>query len=75
MVTSIHRDGLLSGPDLEKLAELKGKASSKLKIIASGGVSSEEDLSNLRKIGVEEVVVGKALYENVVPLTVLSSRN
>ncbi|MFI5422149.1 MAG: HisA/HisF-related TIM barrel protein, partial [Nitrososphaerales archaeon] len=75
LVTSINRDGLLSGPDLEKLVELRRIAASNLKIIASGGVSSEEDLSNLRKIGIEEVVVGKALYENTVPLSILSARN
>jgi len=62
--TDISRDGMLSGPNwaaTEQLARETG-----LKVIASGGVSSLEDLRVLRPLGssgVEGVIVGKALYE------------
>ncbi|WP_408956083.1 1-(5-phosphoribosyl)-5-[(5-phosphoribosylamino)methylideneamino]imidazole-4-carboxamide isomerase [Natroniella sp. ANB-PHB2] len=63
--TDIDKDGTLSGPNLEateKLAEETG-----LKVVASGGVSSLEDIKNLKKIeeaGVKAVITGKALYSN-----------
>ena len=62
--TDISRDGMLSGPNwmvTEQLAQETG-----LKVIASGGVSSLEDLRVLKPLGrsgVEGVIVGKALYE------------
>jgi phosphoribosylformimino-5-aminoimidazole carboxamide ribotide isomerase len=62
--TDISRDGMLSGPNwivTEQLARETG-----LKVIASGGVSSLEDLRALKALGrsgVEGVIVGKALYE------------
>ena len=62
--TDISRDGMLTGPNwvaTEQLARETG-----LKVIASGGVSSLDDLRVLRPLvssGVEGVIVGKALYE------------
>jgi phosphoribosylformimino-5-aminoimidazole carboxamide ribotide isomerase len=62
--TDISRDGALSGPNVagtEAIARLGG-----LQITASGGVSSTEDIRALRSLeplGVDEVIVGKALYE------------
>jgi phosphoribosylformimino-5-aminoimidazole carboxamide ribotide isomerase len=70
LLTSTSRDGLMRGPDLERLRTLK-TVSSGSKITASGGVSSEEDIENLSKIGIEEVIVGKALYEKSIPLSIL----
>ena len=67
--TDISTDGMLVGPNLEAtqvLAEETG-----LKVIASGGVSSVEDLRRvaaLAPFGVEGVIVGKALYEGRVGL-------
>ncbi|MGI5901287.1 MAG: 1-(5-phosphoribosyl)-5-[(5-phosphoribosylamino)methylideneamino]imidazole-4-carboxamide isomerase [Desulfitobacteriia bacterium] len=63
--TDIARDGMLKGPNIEstvKMAQTTG-----LKVIASGGVSSLEDLVNLKKeadqgVGIEGVIIGKALY-------------
>ncbi|MCM3760632.1 1-(5-phosphoribosyl)-5-[(5-phosphoribosylamino)methylideneamino]imidazole-4-carboxamide isomerase [Alkalihalobacillus oceani] len=63
--TDISRDGMLSGPNTEAitaLAEATGK-----QVIASGGVSSLADLSELRQRttrGVSGAIVGKALYTN-----------
>ena len=61
LVTDIGRDGILSGPNVELLAELAGAAG--VPVIASGGVSSIEDLRALARIdGIEGAIVGKALY-------------
>ena len=61
--TDIDRDGTLNGPNLEKITELTSITS--LPVIASGGVSSLDDLIQLKKIqGVSGVISGKALYEN-----------
>ncbi len=63
VVTDVGRDGMLSGPNLELLEEVCGNTEAP--VIASGGVSSLEDLANLRElvpIGVEGAIVGKALY-------------
>jgi phosphoribosylformimino-5-aminoimidazole carboxamide ribotide isomerase len=61
LITSITHDGLLSGPDLETLAE--AVKCSGAKILAAGGIGSIDDLASLKKIGVEGAVIGKALYE------------
>lgn len=61
LLTSIAKDGMLQGPDLDTLTEackFQGVA-----IIAAGGISSLNDLVALKQVGVEGVVVGKALYE------------
>ena len=71
LLTSISRDGLMRGPDLERLRELKKIVPDGSKIAASGGVSSEADIANLRKIGIDEVIVGKAIYEKSIPLSIL----
>jgi len=62
--TDVLRDGTLVGPNIagtERLARETG-----LKITASGGVSVKDDLTKLKPLeplGVDEVIVGKALYE------------
>ncbi|SFQ97271.1 1-(5-phosphoribosyl)-5-[(5-phosphoribosylamino)methylideneamino]imidazole-4-carboxamide isomerase [Desulfoscipio geothermicus] len=67
--TDISRDGTLKGPNLEAIKKLAQV--SKLKVIASGGVSTIEDiaaLNSLTPFGVEGVIVGKALYAGTVSL-------
>ena len=59
--TDISRDGMLMGPDIEGILEIKGASS--LKVIASGGISCIGDLVKLKAIPVEGAIVGKALYE------------
>jgi phosphoribosylformimino-5-aminoimidazole carboxamide ribotide isomerase len=61
LVTSITKDGTLSGPDLDTLREACQYPD--VKIIAAGGVSSLNDLAALKRVGVEGAVIGKALYE------------
>jgi phosphoribosylformimino-5-aminoimidazole carboxamide ribotide isomerase len=61
LVTSIIRDGMLSGPDVKTLKEACRESDAY--IIAAGGISNLDDLAILKSIGVEAVVIGKALYE------------
>jgi phosphoribosylformimino-5-aminoimidazole carboxamide ribotide isomerase/phosphoribosylanthranilate isomerase len=63
VVTDVAKDGTLGGPNLELLKSVCAATSKP--VIASGGVSSLEDiqaLAALRSIGVEGAIVGKALY-------------
>lgn len=62
--TDISRDGMLSGPGIESTKQLA--LQTKLKITASGGISSKEDLNALAELlplGVDSVIVGRAFYE------------
>jgi phosphoribosylformimino-5-aminoimidazole carboxamide ribotide isomerase len=61
LVTSIAKDGTLSGPDLDTLLEACQYPD--VRIIAAGGIGSLDDLRALKHFGVEGVVIGKALYE------------
>ena len=61
LVTSIVKDGTLSGPDIGTLE--KKNRNVELNIIAAGGIGRLEDLINLKRIGIQGVVIGKALYE------------
>jgi phosphoribosylformimino-5-aminoimidazole carboxamide ribotide isomerase len=69
--TDIRSDGMLTGPNFELYKKLKSQFP-KLKIIASGGVSSIDDLLALKELKVEAVIVGKAIYENKIKLSDLS---
>ena len=63
VVTDVTKDGTLKGPNLELLQEVC--AVTKKPVVASGGISSLDDiaaLSSLNGIGVEGAIVGKALY-------------
>lgn len=67
--TDIKRDGTLKGPNLNALISLSQKID--IPVIASGGVSSMEDIINIKGLdyyGVEGVIVGKALYDETVDL-------
>jgi phosphoribosylformimino-5-aminoimidazole carboxamide ribotide isomerase len=60
-VTAIDRDGLLEGPDLELYRRLV--ALDRGSIIASGGVTTLEDITAVRSIGCSGAILGRALYE------------
>jgi phosphoribosylformimino-5-aminoimidazole carboxamide ribotide isomerase len=63
--TDINRDGTLGGPNLTAMKRL-AEAAPPLRLIASGGVSSLDDLRRLRNLGIpnlDGVIVGRALYE------------
>ena len=66
IVTSIERDGTMSGPDLQTLARVRKMT--KLELEYSGGVTSVEDLHRARAAGADAVILGKALYEGRITL-------
>jgi 1-(5-phosphoribosyl)-5-[(5-phosphoribosylamino)methylideneamino] imidazole-4-carboxamide isomerase/N-(5'phosphoribosyl)anthranilate isomerase len=68
VVTDVHRDGTLTGPNLDLLRDVCAATSGA--VVASGGVSSISDLRALRGLGtVEGAIVGKALYAGAFSLS------
>jgi phosphoribosylformimino-5-aminoimidazole carboxamide ribotide isomerase len=63
--TDVERDGTLTSPNYSSLQALIALGTP---VIASGGVSSAEDIRRLRDIGAEAVIVGRALYEGTIDL-------
>ena len=61
LITSIAKDGMLQGPDLETLSEACKFLG--VEVIAAGGIGGLNDLIALKRVGVAGAVVGKALYE------------
>jgi phosphoribosylformimino-5-aminoimidazole carboxamide ribotide isomerase len=62
--TDVGRDGMLTGPNVEQTCKIARESG--LKVTASGGVSSIDDLRSLKAVsecGIDSVIVGKALYE------------
>lgn len=66
LLTSIDRDGTLNGPDVMTLS-LASSFTNSL-IIASGGISSLEDIIRVRSAGCYAVILGKALYEGKISI-------
>ena len=64
--TDIARDGALNGPNIQELKEIQREISCSL--IASGGVSSMDDLRALAALDIEGTIVGKALYTGNIDL-------
>lgn len=71
-VTDIGRDGTLGGPALDLYAEILEHLP-RLRLIASGGVESLDDVGELERIGCYGVIIGKAIYEDRISLTKLRS--
>jgi len=67
VVTDNSTDGELIGPNLDLLDKVS--KSTKSLIIASGGVSKLSDLDNLRQMGLDGVIVGKALYVGAIDIS------
>ena len=67
VVTDNKTDGKMTGPNFKLLAKVFDQSGAA--IVASGGVSDLSDLAKLRQMGMEGVIVGKALYEGVFDLT------
>jgi phosphoribosylformimino-5-aminoimidazole carboxamide ribotide isomerase len=72
--TDISKDGKLMGPSFSLYSEIIERFPT-IKLIASGGVSSIDDLIELREIGCAGAIVGKAIYENKITLEALASFN
>jgi phosphoribosylformimino-5-aminoimidazole carboxamide ribotide isomerase len=66
LYTDIARDGMLTGPDTDTNARLVRETG--MAVLASGGVSSVEDVRQLAATGAEGVIVGRALYTGAVSL-------
>ena len=65
--TDIERDGMLQGPAINLYEQIMS-AYPEINVIASGGVSSMDDIRKLDEAGVKQVIVGKAIYEGRVTL-------
>ncbi len=64
--TDISKDGMLEGPSEELYEAILNQTN--IQLIASGGVSSMDDLITLKNIGCEGVIIGKAIYEGKISL-------
>ena len=66
LMTNVTKDGTLEGPDIANLIQIC--KIDNVNVISSGGVSSLEDLKNIKKCDPYGVILGKALYENLISI-------
>ena len=76
--TDISKDGMLEGPSFELYqrildSDLSNRAESRLKLIASGGISTFDELPKLAELGCEGTIIGKAIYEGRITLKQLEN--
>ncbi|WP_088231663.1 1-(5-phosphoribosyl)-5-[(5-phosphoribosylamino)methylideneamino]imidazole-4-carboxamide isomerase [Bacillus cereus] len=64
--TDISKDGTLAGPNFEQLESLQNSVD--IRLIASGGVASIQDVKKLNDMNIYGVIIGKALYEKTIDL-------
>lgn len=64
--TDISKDGTLAGPNFEQLELLQKSVG--IRVIASGGVASIQDVKKLNDMNIYGVIIGKALYEKTIDL-------
>ena len=64
--TDIETDGALSGPSYERLCALQGAVN--CQIVASGGVSDNQDIERLARMGLYGAIIGKAYYAGTIDL-------
>ena len=67
LCTEISKDGTLQGPAIELYKRIMQEYPD-LHLIASGGVSSNQDITELEKVGIPAVVFGKAYYEGKIDI-------
>lgn len=67
LTTSVGRDGTGNGPDIRTLGRVC--ASTRMKVLASGGIRNLEDLKEIAKAGAWGAILGKAIYEGTVSLS------
>lgn len=65
--TDISKDGMLSGPSWSVYQELK-KNFPNLSVTVSGGVASVRDIELADRLGLDRIIIGKALYEGLVTM-------
>lgn len=73
LCTDIEKDGMLAGPSFNLYQNIKARCPG-ITLIASGGVSSIDDVMRLDEMGVCHVILGKALYENHIDLKELVAK-
>ena len=71
--TDISKDGMLQGPSVELYKEILREAD--VELIASGGVTTMDDLRLMKEIGCEGAIIGKAIYEGNITLSQLAEFN
>ncbi len=72
--TDISKDGVMEGPSIDLYKKIIGQHP-EINLIASGGVSNINDVIALKEIGCSAVIIGKAIYENLITLEELSIHN
>ena len=70
--TDIAKDGMLEGPSFDLYAKILAKAKG-IKLIASGGISTFDELPKLAALGCEGTIIGKAIYEGRISLKQLEN--
>ncbi len=73
--TDISKDGMLAGPSFDLYKKILANTcfDAPLKLIASGGISTFEELPQLAELGCEGTIIGKAIYENRISLKQLEN--
>ena len=66
--TDISKDGMLEGPSFDLYKKIINSTDKPLHLIASGGISTFDELPKLAEIGCEGTIIGKAIYENRISL-------
>ena len=64
--TDIETDGMLGGPNLAALRQIKDAIN--LPLVASGGITTCDDVGRLAELGVDGCIIGRALYEGTLSL-------
>jgi phosphoribosylformimino-5-aminoimidazole carboxamide ribotide isomerase len=70
--TDIAKDGMLEGPSFDLYAKILSKAK-EIKLIASGGISTFDELPKLAELGCEGTIIGKAIYEGRISMKQLEN--
>ncbi len=71
--TDISKDGMLEGPSFDLYRKILEQSGQRLKLIASGGISTFDELPKLAEMGCEGAIIGKAIYENRISLKQLEN--
>ncbi len=66
LMTNVTKDGTLEGPDIDNLIQVC--KIDNINVISSGGVSNLNDVKNIKKCNPYGVILGKALYENLISI-------
>lgn len=64
--TDIAKDGMLAGPNFEQLAQMRDATS--IPVVASGGVTTLDDVAKLKEAGTHAAIIGRAIYEGQLDL-------